>query len=83
MPPSGFNTNVVQGALIFVRGCYLDLLDEVKSGKHGSYEEAIEYELRQISSALEQLHIDKSGRLTRKVAASLPRRAKTKARETD
>ena len=48
MPPSGFNRNIVEGALTFVRGCYIELLHEVKSGKHASYEAAIEYELGQI-----------------------------------
>ena len=63
MPPSGFNKHVVDGALAFVRGCYLDLLEEVRSGKHASYEEAIEYELSQIEKVLSRLHITPNGEL--------------------
>ena len=61
MPPSGFNTKVVKGALEFVSGCYYDLLDEVRSGKHVSFEAAIQFELSQISKALATLHINKYG----------------------
>jgi hypothetical protein len=63
MPPSGFNKNVVEGALAFVRGCYLDLLEEVRSGKHASYEAAIEFELKQIERVLLKLHINEAGEL--------------------
>ena len=63
MPPSGFNKNVVQGALAFVRGCYLDLLEEVRSGKHPSYEAAIEFELAQIERVLSRMHITPEGEL--------------------
>ena len=63
MPPSGFSPNAIGGLLQFVRSCYLDLLAEVKSGKHTSFEEAIEFELRQLESALEKLHIDVRGNL--------------------
>ena len=63
MPPSGFSRNAVKGALIFVRGCYEDLLNEVRSGKHKSYEEGIEYEIAQIDKALTKLHIDAEGNL--------------------
>ena len=64
MPPSGFSSNAVRGALMFVKGCYIDLLEEVRSGKHESYEEGIEFELRQIDKALSRLHIDADGRIT-------------------
>ena len=63
MPPSGFSSNAVRGALEFVRSCYMDLLEEVRTGKHKSYEEAIEFELRQIESALQGVHIDSQGNL--------------------
>ncbi len=63
MPPCGFNNNSVSGALMFIRGCYEDLLDQVRSGKFSSYEEAIEFELGQIEKVLLQLHIDDNGKL--------------------
>jgi len=63
MPPSGFSKKAVKGALIFVRGCYEDLLEEVRSGKHKSYEDGIEYEIAQIDKALSRLHIDAGGNL--------------------
>ncbi len=63
MPPSGFNQNAVNGALIFVRGCYEDLLGDVRSGKFKTYEEAIEYEVTLIKKALMKLHIDPEGNL--------------------
>jgi len=66
MPPSGFSQKAVEGALIFVQGCYEDLLAEVQSGKHASYEDAIKFEIGQIGKALAQLHIDLSGNLTEK-----------------
>jgi len=66
MPPSGFNTHTVKGALQFVGGCYRDLLEEVKAGKHKDYESAIEFEIKQIDSALGQLHINRKGRLTKR-----------------
>jgi len=63
MPPCGFNRNSVRGALAFVRGCYEDLLDDVRSGKFKTYEEAIEHELKQIETVLAKLHIDAEGNL--------------------
>ena len=63
MPPSGFNRNIVECALTFVRGCYIELLHEVKSGKHASYEAAIEYELGQIEKVLSRMHITPEGEL--------------------
>ena len=63
MPPSGFSSYAVKGALQFVEGCYRDLQAEVAVGKHASMEAAIAFELRQIESALSQLHIDESGKL--------------------
>jgi hypothetical protein len=73
MPPSGFNRNVVKGALEFARGCYLDLLEEVQSGKHASYEEAIEHELHQIESVLTRLHIDSNGELVDRPTSEVDR----------
>jgi len=63
MPPSGFNQKAVKGALEFVKGCYEDLLEEVRVGKHPDLQTAIKYELAQLEKALTQLHIDKAGRL--------------------
>ncbi|OGY93008.1 MAG: hypothetical protein A3H70_05560 [Candidatus Komeilibacteria bacterium RIFCSPLOWO2_02_FULL_48_11] len=63
MPPSGFNRKAVKGALAFVQGCYEDLLDDVRSGKFQTYEEAIQYELGLIEKALVKLHIDPEGNL--------------------
>lgn len=57
MPPSGFNRKAVAGALQFVRACYEDLLEDVKTGKFGTYEEAIEHEMRTIDRALSDLHV--------------------------
>lgn len=64
MPPSGFSKKAVKGALVFVKSCYEDLLDEVRSGKHESYEEGIKYEIKQLDRALTKLHIDDKGNLT-------------------
>jgi hypothetical protein len=66
MPPCGFNSSAVKGALQFIRGCYEDLLEDVKSGKYTSYEEAIEHELSQIEKALTDLHIDEQGHVVAK-----------------
>jgi len=63
MPPSGFNKKAVKGALLFIQGCYKDLLQEVKDGKHPSPEKAIEYEISQIGKVLKKLHINKEGNL--------------------
>ena len=63
MPPSGFSKKSVNGALVFVLGCYEDLLREVRSGKHKSYEEGIKYEITQIKKALMGLHINDEGKL--------------------
>jgi hypothetical protein len=64
MPPSGFSQKAVTGALIFIQNCYEDLLLEVCSGKHASYEEGIEFEIEQIKKALAKLHINSDGDLT-------------------
>lgn len=61
MPPSGFNTRSVRGALQFIQGCYEDLRDEVRTGKHPDFETAIDHEIRQIESALTKLHINERG----------------------
>ncbi len=68
MPPCGFNASSVRGALMFIRGCYEDLLEQVQSGKFATYEEAIEFELKQIERVLTQLHIDAYGNLVDKDA---------------
>lgn len=61
MPPSGFNTRAVKGALQFIKGCYEDLQEEVREGKHESFEAALDHEINQIESALTRLHINKAG----------------------
>jgi hypothetical protein len=66
MPPSGFSKRAVEGALIFIQTCYEDLQDEVKQGKHPSFEAAIEHELTSIRKALSRLHIDKDGNLVKR-----------------
>jgi hypothetical protein len=58
MPPCGFNPNSVRGGLAFVRGCYEDLLDQVRSRKFKDYDEAIEFELKQIRTALHHLGVE-------------------------
>lgn len=66
MPPSGFNQRAVTGALEFVKGCYEDLIAEVESGKHPSFEAAINFELKQLKKALNDVHIDKWGKLVKR-----------------
>ena len=63
MPPCGFNQNAVKGALQFVKGCYEDLKEEVKQGKHASFEAALDHELDNLEKALAKLHIDQEGNL--------------------
>lgn len=66
MPPSGFNRRSVKGALGFIKGCYEDLLEEVRSGKHESVEAALEFEIGQIDKSLSQIHITKRGKLVKR-----------------
>jgi hypothetical protein len=61
MPPSGFSRRSVRGALEFIKGCYEDLQDEVRAGKHENFEAALEHEIGQIDSALSKLHINEKG----------------------
>ena len=61
MPPSGFNQKAVRGAMQFIEACYEDLEAEVNSGKHPDFKTALEYELRQLESALSKLHINDKG----------------------
>ncbi len=63
MPPSGFSRKAVKGSLVFIQSCYEDLLNDVRSGKFKTYEEAIQYELDQIEKALTSLHINTEGNL--------------------
>ncbi|NQV89705.1 MAG: hypothetical protein HQ488_05255 [Parcubacteria group bacterium] len=63
MPPSGFSKRAVKGALVFIQTCYEDLLEEVQSGKHASFEEGIKFEISQLEKALLKLHIDQEGRI--------------------
>lgn len=63
MPPSGFSHRAVEGALVFIQTCYEDLLEEVRSGAHASFEEAIRFEISQIKTVLTKLHIDRAGNL--------------------
>lgn len=65
MPPSGFNRDAINGALIFIKGCYDDLLKDMRSKKFKTYEQAIDYEITQIDKALTKLHIDADGNLTK------------------
>ena len=63
MPPSGFNKKAIEGSIQFIGSCYEDLLQEVRDGKHSSFEKAIEFELSNIKKALEKLHLDSDGNL--------------------
>jgi hypothetical protein len=64
MPPSGFSKNTIEGLLCYTKGNYEDLLEEVRSGKFKTVEEAIENEISQLDKALKKLHIDAEGNLT-------------------
>jgi len=66
MPPSGFSKKAVRVALEFVAACYEELLQEVKSGKYKTFEQAIETELIQIRKALSKAHINPEGNLVEK-----------------
>ena len=61
MPPSGYPKKAVTGALAFTKSCYEELLAEVESGKHATYEEAIQFD-----KALKNLHINEDGKITKK-----------------
>lgn len=63
MPPSGFGRKAVKGLLEFVEGNYQDLEKEVKSGKHKDFKAAVRHERKQLKKALQQLHINKNGKL--------------------
>lgn len=63
MPPSGFTRKAVLAATQFVGACYEDLLEEVRSGKHASIEEALEHEIGRIEKALAKAHITPEGEL--------------------
>lgn len=63
MPPCGFNQKAVRGALQFIKGCYEDLAEEVKTGKYKSFEDALNHELDNLEKALERLHINPQGDL--------------------
>lgn len=63
MPPSGFDAEAVDGILRFVRANFKALKKEVESGKHESFDVAIEYEISQIGKALLKIHINKEGKL--------------------
>ena len=66
MPPSGFRPTAVRGLLVFVKDCYEHLLEDVRSGKFASYEEAIRFEIGQIEKGVASVHIDEQGRLTQR-----------------
>ena len=56
MPPSGFNPTAVKSASSFVQECFNDLEQEVRDGKHVSFEVALDYELGQLEKALSKPH---------------------------
>jgi len=66
MPPSGFRPKAVSGLLAFVKDCYEHLLEDVRSGKYASYEEAIQHEISQIEKGIAGVHIDEQGNLTQR-----------------
>lgn len=51
MPPSGFSQKAINGLLMFVEGCYEDLLQEIKDGKK-TEKQAIKEELDNIRTYL-------------------------------
>lgn len=52
------------GALVFIRACYEDLLEQAQAAGKSSVDLAdIEKEVRQIGEALEGVHITPEGRL--------------------
>jgi hypothetical protein len=63
MPPSGFSKKAVEGALVFIKTCYEDLQQEVKDGKHPTFEAAIDHEIISIGNALSKLHINDKNEL--------------------
>jgi len=71
MPPSGCSERVVRNALKFVKDCYKNLLQKIRSGDDSSYEEAIETELAQIKKALYEVRIDDEGDLISKESVFL------------
>ena len=48
MPPSGFSTKAVDGAVQFVQTCFEDLLIETNSGKHENFKAGIDFEMGMI-----------------------------------
>jgi hypothetical protein len=57
MPPSGFNQKSIEGLLIFLQGCYEDLLKKVQSGIDG--ETAIKQELNEMQQYLQSFSLAK------------------------
>lgn len=56
MPPSGFSQKAISGLLLFVEGCYEDLLQEIKDGKK-TEDQAIQEELENIRTYLKNFRL--------------------------
>ncbi len=58
MPPSGFNEKAIEGLLLFVEGCYEDLLKEMK--RNDNPQKVIEKELTDIKRFLKNFTIEEN-----------------------
>jgi len=56
MPPSGFSQKAIQGLLVFLEGCYEDLMKEMEQGKDPK--EAVQKELDDIRRFLKDFTIE-------------------------
>lgn len=57
MPPSGFNKKAIEGLLVFLEGCYEDLMKEMEQGTDP--QEAVQKELNDIRRFLKDFTIEK------------------------
>lgn len=57
MPPFGFNKKAVEGLLIFLEGCYEDLMKEMEKGTDPK--QAVQKELNEIRQFLKDFTIEK------------------------
>ena len=57
MPPSGFNKKAVEGLLVFLEGCYEDLMKEMDQGTDPK--QAVQKELDDIRKFLQEFTIEK------------------------
>lgn len=57
MPPSGFNKKAVEGLLVFLEGCYEDLMKYMEQGTDPK--KAVQKELDDIRRFLQEFTIEK------------------------